>query len=79
MMTGFGMGFGGLGLILTILFWGALIAGAVWLVMFLVKSNSRNSTGQVQRGVNALEILDERYARGELDRETYESIKKDMQ
>ena len=79
MMTGFGMGFGGLGLILMILFWGALIVGAVWLVMFLVKSNSQNSTLQVQRIVNAHDILDQRYARGELDRETYESMKADMQ
>lgn len=32
-----------------------------------------------QGGINAREILDQCYARGELDREQYQAIKKDLQ
>jgi len=78
MMTGFGMGLGGLGLILMVFFWGALIAGVVWLVTSLVKSNSQGSI-QMQNRMNAREILDQRFARGELDREEYEMMKQDIQ
>ena len=75
MMTGFGMGFGGFGLILMVLFWGALIAGVVWLVTALVRSRNQGLL-QVQTGMNALEILDQRFAKGELNNEQYETMKK---
>jgi len=78
MMTGFGMGFGGLGLIGMILFWVAVIAGIVWLVRTVGGSNVQFPM-QMQGGQNAREILDQRYARGELDREQYETMKQDLQ
>ena len=72
------MGFGGIGLIFMIFFWVAVIAGLVWLVKTVGGSNLQ-FPGQIQSGANAREILDQRYARGDLDREQYEIMKKDLQ
>jgi putative membrane protein len=79
-MMGFGMGFGLLGLLIMLLFWGGLIFLAVWLVRTIFSNNStRNlSTMQKRDGPNALEILAQRYARGEITREQYEIMKRDI-
>ncbi len=76
MMTGFGMGFGGIGLIFMILFWVAVIAGIVWLVRTMGGSNTQL---QMPGDANARDILDQRYARGELTRDEYEAMKQDLQ
>ena len=76
MMTGFGfMGF--FGLILMVLFWGGLIALAVWLVKAIFSSGpaSRMPGGST---ASPHEILDERYARGEITRDQYEQMKQDL-
>lgn len=76
MMAGFGI----IGLLLMVLFWGGLIFGAVWLVRAVFPTVSQNSPstrlGQVQ---NARDILDQRYARGELTRDQYESMRQDLE
>ncbi len=77
MMTGLGMGFGVIGLLLMILFWGALIVGAVWVVRAIFPSGGSES-GPRKRDLSAREILDQRYARGELTREEYELTKQDL-
>ena len=79
MMLGFGMGFGILGLLLMVLFWGGLIALVIWLVrsIFPVSQQTTKTSALVEP--NALEILGERYARGEIPREQYEMIKQDLQ
>lgn len=69
------MGFGGLGMIL---FWIVLIVGIIWLVQVFSGSNFQFPT-QPKGEQSAREILDQRYARGELDREEYENMKKDLQ
>ena len=48
--------------IFTLLFWVLVIAGVVLLINWLRKQNTNES---------ALEILKKRYARGEIDKETY--------
>ena len=70
------MGFGGVGLILMLLFWGGLIFGGVWLVKTLF-NNGQNGPA-VHRQPSAQEILDQRCARGEISREEYEIMKKDL-
>lgn len=55
-----------------------MIAGVVWLVRTVGGSNIQ-IPGQMQSGTNAREILDQRFARGELDREEYQAMKKDLQ
>lgn len=75
MMTGFGWGFGYLGMILMVIFWGLLIAGGV----FVAKAIFSGGTNQQLPGApSAREILDQRYARGELTREQYELMKQDL-
>lgn len=62
-----GMGFGGTSMIL---FWAVIIVGAV---MFF-----RWMANQPQGGKTALQILQERYARGELQQSEYEQKKRDL-
>jgi len=79
MMTGFGMGFGLIGLLFMILFWGGLAFGAVWLVRALF--DNRQGPSQklpADRQPRARDILDQRYARGEITREQYELMKSDL-
>ena len=66
MMSG-GFGIPGLGMFL---FWGLII----FLVIFLVRGLSRNASGDPQK--SAREVLDERFAQGEIDRDEYEERKK---
>ena len=78
-MMGIGMSFGGIGLIVMLLFWGVLIVGGVWLVKIVFAGNSRNHSGnEIQRQSSAREIVDQRYARGEISREEHEQIKADL-
>lgn len=68
MMGGFGMmaGAGWLGLLTTGLFWIGIILLAVWGVSVLFPTTQRTT------GLDALEILKQRYARGEISREEFE-------
>ena len=78
MMTGFGMGFGFLGLLLMVLFWGGLIALAVWLVQALFNRAPQLPSFQGTGSASAQQILDARYARGEITKEQYELMKQDL-
>ena len=57
--------------IMMIAFWVLLIVFVVWAVREIGGKNSRPSS-------NALEILKERYAKGEINKEEFESKKKDI-
>lgn len=72
------LGFGFVGIVLMVLFWGALIAGAIWLVRTLFPSGQKWNKSEGPRELNASETLDNRYARGEIDREEYELKKGDL-
>ena len=78
MGMGFGMGFGILGLLFMLVFWGGLILLAVWLVRALFSSNSGRDLNAGGKDQNARQILDQRYARGEISREQYEIMKQDI-
>lgn len=79
MMAGIGMGLGGIGLAFMLLFWGALIFGGVWLVKTIFIGSPQSNRGQDSATqLSAREILDHRYARGEITREQYEMMKKDI-
>ncbi len=75
-MMGFGMGFGFIGMLVMLLFWGGIIFGGIWLVKTLF-DNKPNPSG-ASRPLSAREILDQRYARGEISREEYEQIKAEL-
>ncbi|TSD03425.1 MAG: putative membrane protein [Parcubacteria group bacterium Athens0714_16] len=63
------MGFWGGG-IMMIIFWGIIIYFIVWLVR-------SNKTSEVDNK-KALDILKERYARGEIEKKEFEEKKKDL-
>ena len=71
MHEGFGwwMAFGGLWMLI---FWGGIITLVVW---GIIKLTGRNSSIQ---HTNPLETAKERYVKGEISREEYEQIKKDL-
>ena len=73
------MGFGVVGILFMLLFWGALIAGAVVLVRALFPKGDSISRTFAQGGTSAGQILDQRYARGEVSREEYEIMKQDIE
>ena len=69
MMNGFGMGFGWIfGLLFLIVL--------VWLVIRLVSPGQ--TTNPPSQKEDALDILKKRYARGEISKEEYEQMKKDL-
>jgi putative membrane protein len=63
--------------IVMILFWVGLIVGAVWLAQALF--NSGRTSASTGRELSAKEILDQRFARGEITREQYDLMKQDLQ
>jgi putative membrane protein len=80
-MMGFGMGFGLIGLLIMLLFWGGLILLAVWLVKMIFSGSQSHHSGlntPPGGGLDAREILAQRYARGEITREQYETMKQDI-
>ncbi len=71
-MDGWGMGFGGIGMIL---FWVLIIAGIVILTKWLA-DGPRGSGAPLEKSV--LDILKERYASGEIHREEFEQKKREL-
>lgn len=77
MMTGFGMGFGGLWMILV---WLVIIGGGIWLLAALFPRQQTNGTDtRDQLDESALAILQQRYALGELTRQEFEAIRRDLE
>lgn len=77
MMDGFYGGWGsGFGWVFMILFWALIILGIVAMVKWLMGTSSGSRSGSSK---SARELLDERYARGEIDREEYEQKKRDLE
>ncbi len=75
-MGSFSFGMGSMGLIFMFLFWGFVIFVIIAIIKWL--SGSR-SGGQDTSSKTTLDILKERYARGEIDREEFEQKRKDIE
>lgn len=71
-------GFGWSGFLVMILVWGLLIAAAVALVKGLFSWGSSNQGTRLPREEDSLELLKKRYVRGEVSRDEYELIKRDL-
>ncbi len=71
--VGWGMGFG---FIFMLLFWGLVLLGVATLIRWLVTPSPPNRS---PRDKAPLEIVQERYARGEINREEYEQKKRDLE
>lgn len=78
MMMGFG--YGGFGMVLMILFWVVIVLIAVWLVSRLFPQvtgfTTPPSNGKRSEPTESpMEILKQRYARGELNRAEYDEMR----
>ena len=84
MMWGYGFGWGGMLLMLlgTLLVL-ALLAVLVWAVLRFVTGKTTTpvlpSTGVPPTSPSAIEILNQRYARGEIDTTTYEQMRERLE
>lgn len=82
MMWGHGWGAMMLGGLLMLLFWGALIALAVLAIRALTRpidrSSSVSSGPSYAGGDRALDILRERYAKGEITKAEYEEMRAEL-
>jgi putative membrane protein len=75
MMGSWGMGwFGG---IFMIVFWILILVGLVFVIRWLIQATGKKENG-VQSGSRSMEILKERYARGEIDKAQFEAMKRDL-
>ncbi len=78
-----GLGFFGIGMLVMVLFWVAVIGGGIWLVMTLARggqgqSASRSLTTGAPAGQTPLDILKARYAKGEITKEQFEAMRHDL-
>lgn len=80
MMGGYGaqgFGFNPIGAIISLVFWALIIGGIVLLVIWLVRNAGRTwltaSTGE-----SPLDILKARYAKGEITKDQFDAIKRDV-
>lgn len=75
MMGGWGMGW--FGMIFMIVFWALVIVGLVFLIKWLIQT-TKGGASPMQDSPRALDILKERYAKGEINKEEFEQMKKDI-
>jgi len=70
------MGFGFLWILIV---WGIIITAAIWLGKILLNRDGDLDSLLASSGKrSAIDILENRYARGEITREEFENIKKDI-
>ena len=65
---------GGIGFLTMIIFWAAIIVGLVALIKWLIQESKGGAGGK-----SAIDILKERYAKGEISAEEFEKMKKNLQ
>ena len=76
---GWGMGWGWAMMIGMMLFWVLVVGGIIWLVVWLARRPG-GMAGEPGAGARTpLDILKERYARGEISRDEFERMKHDLQ
>ncbi|MDH3713842.1 MAG: SHOCT domain-containing protein [Gammaproteobacteria bacterium] len=71
---GWGMGWIGLGVLHMVVFWGVI----VFVIVVLVRWLSGGSVNPPPAAKSAMDILRERYARGEIDHTEYERMRRDI-
>ena len=80
-MMGMGFGLGGFGLIIMLIFWVVIIGLAVWFLSTLfprATNQASNTSPQAGRTESPLEVLQRRYARGEITKAEYEEMRRDL-
>lgn len=81
MMTGFGMGFGWIGYLMMAIFWIAIIATAIWFFSNLFPQNKQTKEQPTSgdQSETTVTILKKRYARGEISKEEFETLRQDLE
>ncbi len=74
-MSGWGAGYGLFSWLLMLLLWILIIVGAVTIARWLMH---QRDVGWLRNEETPLEILKKRYARGEINKEQFESMKRDL-
>ncbi len=79
MMTGLGLSMGIGGTIWMVFFGIAIIGGSIWLLATIFPRATTSPEGKSEPKRDSLTILKERYARGELSKEAFETIRRDLE
>ncbi|MCB9135258.1 MAG: SHOCT domain-containing protein [Anaerolineales bacterium] len=74
-----GIGFNFWGVVMMLLFWGALIALAVGLIRLLFPSTPKHTFPPAHQKFTAQEILERRYAHGEITHEEFHQMKSNLE
>ena len=69
MMHGYGMGMWGMGFLGMLVFWGIAIAVFVWI------ARSLSSTKKQENEITATQILENRFAKGEITKKQFTAMK----
>jgi len=75
MMSGWGMGYGFFGWLMMFLFWILIIAAVVLGVRWFIYQGKLKGSSVEE---TPLDILKKRYASGEIDKEEFETMKRDL-
>jgi putative membrane protein len=77
----FGWGMMIIGGLLVLLFWGGVIALAVWAIRALTRPDGTRDERRLSTNSDhaAVDILKQRYARGEISREEYQDMRRDLE
>jgi putative membrane protein len=73
-----GYGFNPMGVILSLVLWALIISGIVLLVVWLAR-NANRGMSFIGSGESPLDILKKRYAKGEVTKEQFDAIKRDLE
>ncbi len=77
-MMGWGWwGMGWVFMIMMIIFWGLIIVGLIFLIKWLAGLSRSRASGDKPHD-SALEILKQRYAKGEINKEEFDQKKRDL-
>ena len=78
MMGGFfGGGLGWIGMVFGFIFFILVVIGIIFLIVWLVKRSTNPGVGN-KTDNKYLEVLKERYAKGEITKEQFDNMKKDL-
>ncbi len=79
MMGDFGFGFGIGWMIFGLIFWILIIVGLIFLIKWLIDQGKLTRPVQPVQNESPLDVLKIRYARGEITKEQFEQMKKDLE
>ncbi len=79
MMGWGGFGFSPIGWVMMLLFWGLILGGGALLLIWLFRQGQPAGVGPGPATRSPVDILRERYARGEITREQFEQMRRDIE